>query len=136
MYVKGRDLLLYRLVGSQYVPIACCQSCSLQLSNTVVERLPQGKWQWKECEQGKWAWTINASGLIDLGKYDLWRIVNGQILVVVASVTRGASDTATVDKKYYRKGYAVVTSLEEASDTDGRATWTIQLQGTGELTNI
>lgn len=138
MYVKGRDLLLYRYVGNQYVPIASCQTCSLQIKNDAVERLPVGEWAWREYLLTKNAWGISASGLIDLTTYGLFDLLNTRVVVVVSYVLRAADNTASVDpsKAYYRKGTAIITSLSEESSYDGKASWNVQLQGTGKLTAI
>lgn len=142
--VQGRGIYLSIHDGSAYRPVACLTSNGLSESQEVKESEPNKCEDTTTFSYGKYSYELSAEGqfldkatsetannasyewltefmktMRDLGENLTWR------------ETIKAAPTATAT---YRYGKGIITSLELTAPADGDATFSMSIQGVGEIT--
>lgn len=133
---KGRNLQVS--IGGKYYGFAT--SCDINISMETKEiayKSPSG--MWKEQTTETLSWDVNSEHLATVEQTDekalFAAMTAGEpVAIEFSSVTYGADNAATKGTLLY-KGNAIITSFKLSAAKDGDATYSISLQGTGELTN-
>lgn len=142
--VQGRGIYLSIHDGTAYRPVACLTSNGLSESQEVKES------ETNKCEDtttfsyGKYSYELSAEGQFldpsDTGatgkaSYDwLTEQMKTKRLAgenIIWRETTKADPTATAT---YRYGKGIITSLELTAPADGDATFSMSIQGVGEIT--
>lgn len=110
-------------------PIAKSVDCQMQMNNSVKEVSGSTQAKAREFVPGQYDWTLSTSGLYASGgsMVDLAELLKRGTTVAIQYET-----TAGGDIDIY-SGYAIVTNISFAGSVRNKATYQIQLQGSGEL---
>nr|DAX48666.1 MAG TPA: major tail protein [Caudoviricetes sp.] len=144
--IKGRDLLIY----ANGKCLALSTSSSLEISQDLVEVSSKdaGGGKWTASQGGKLSWSMSSENLFStepegLGYENLFKLMTDQVEVTVVF---------GLEKTYKNKpnsvpkngwlpntsgiysGKALITSLSLSAPVDDNATYSVELQGVGELT--
>ncbi|MDD6209117.1 MAG: phage tail tube protein [Bacteroidales bacterium] len=130
--VEGNDLMLF--VGNK--PIAFATSCKLTVTAESKESSSKDSGIWAEKYVGKMSWTVTSENIYSETAYDdLFDKLTSRTPVAIVFGMRSGSDKSvtpsTTNTKY--SGNAIITSLESNAPLAEKATFTITLEGTGEL---
>jgi TP901-1 family phage major tail protein len=113
--------------------VADCTSTSFTRNHSVRDASSKDSGGYQESLEGMRDWSASAEGFIDLesayGFNDLaaiWRD-RSQVSVRISTNTSGEE---------YEQGMAYLTSLEKSGGVEESATFSVEFQGTGELTYI
>ena len=147
---KGKDLML-KIANTIYGYATDCQfnvtTDTTEVTTTKYKR-SNAAGKFKEFEPYVTSWDVNSSYVVAEDEADYKALVEKQLEGVAidvefldvkdaTSMTNGAGATGSIDAattgiKY--SGKAIITSIQLSAPTDGDATFSIQLQGTGTLT--
>jgi predicted secreted protein len=145
MIIKGSDLMLFYGGTS----LAAATSCSLNISMDTKESSSKDSGGvWQTMEAGIISWDMSSENLFCIegsGKtyddlFDL--MVARQPVDIVFAIKSGyGSETFEVPEEgwvadtqtFYRKGKALITSLNASAPNGDNATYSISFQGTGPL---
>lgn len=143
--VYGGDLMLFVGTGATKTPLAFSTSASLETTRDTREISSKDSGDWKDYLVGKMGWTCSTDGLVaftltgttssieDLYAYK----VAGTLVNIAFGIKTGTTPSWTLDasNKYF-SGTAYITSLSLSSGDNETSTYSISLQGTGELTLV
>ena len=147
---KGKDLML-KIANTIYGYATDCQfnitTDTTEVTTTKYKRA-NAAGKFKEYEPDVTSWDVNSSYVVAEDETDYNALVEKQLEGVAidvefldvkdaTSMTKGAGATGSIDAatagiKY--SGKAIITSIQLSAPTDGDATFSVQLQGTGTLT--
>jgi len=117
--------------------IACATTHTIELTNSVREIACKGSGDFSSAEYGRFAWTVSTDALLNLddggGTYitypELMDLMLAKTVVTIRSVyEQDATNTMEVT------GDCIITSISQASPDSENATYSVSLQGRGELT--
>lgn len=144
--LKGKDLLVS--VGTTVCGYAtnCELSIDVDTQETASTSWKQmnneGSGSWKSFDINKKTWTVStdslsAEDLLDF-KSMFTSLTSGAEVdikfgVVTYTAATGDNMTAAFKANAYYQGKGLVTSLKMSGGTDGEATYSVSIQGTGEL---
>ena len=123
MPVNGTNVIL----SKSGTPFAASTSCSLEVSADQVDITNKSSSSRKEYAYGFKSWTVSCEGLITLDTYDYFDMLTDQENNTQISVT------FTVDTKVI-SGTCNIESISIDAPVEGVATYSVQLQGTGDYT--
>ena len=108
------------LIGGQ-------QGCSLNMETETSETTTKDSGVWSESEAVGLSWSVDCDGLV---------VVDDEGLEALETAWEGLQQ---VDVKYgtsenYKTGKAIITSLSSNSPSKEKTTYSVSLQGVGELT--
>ncbi len=151
--VQGNDLQVY--LGSNATravttsgadgernPIAHAQTVTLDFSNSLIDVTTKSSNSWMEKISGQRSFTVSVDGLID--DYATTSTSDRTPLVVAGYAGIGASG-ATASQIYFEfsvgssgearyVGSGYISSFSQTGGTDDAPTYSISIEGTGELT--
>jgi len=139
--VYGGNLMIF--IASQ--PIAFSTSASLSISAEVREASSKDSANWKDKSAGRFEWSCSTDGLYNMSTSgttqsinDLYAYFTGGTAVTVSFASKtGTTPSWTVDSSVkYFTGSAVITSFEFTGADGETSTYSISLEGSGELTLI
>jgi predicted secreted protein len=149
---KGKNLMVS--IGGKFYGFATDCDISIDVDTKEIAsgsyKFSSAKGNWKEYETERTGWSINSNHLATVTMADEYALftamtsgdpveVSYETVTVSASSTTTSGETGTINKATTSKGYkgsAVITSFKHSSSQDGDATYSITLQGTGELKTI
>lgn len=121
--IKGKDLTIK--VGDKV--IAGARECTLSLTHSVVQVIPEENWQWEEFIAGKCGWDVSTSGLFvetvpssKASPLDIMRALAGE--VELKFVTKFGT---------FIEGKAFVTNVQAGATVGSLATWAVTFKGSG-----
>lgn len=128
--IDGGDIVLK--VNGQI--LLCGTSHTLELTNAVREIACKGSGDFNTSEYGRFSWTVSADALFNLDenstqiKYpDLLALMLNKTVVSIESYYEEGSDT------FIMAGQAIITSVSQSAPDSDNTTFSISLQGKGEL---
>ncbi len=138
--ILGSDLMLFKYdaTTSKYKPLACATSCKLSISTGTLETSSKDSGSWVNKQASKLSWTASSDNLFTIDDFDALADLQMSRSTVrlgfsIASGTSPNWEMTTSDGKQWF-GDAIITSLEmNASDGDN-ATYSVQFEGIGALT--
>ena len=150
---KGKNLMVS--IGGTFYGFA--QDCDINIDVNTKEiasgsyKFTSAKGNWNEYETERIGWTINTNHLATVSMTDEYALFKAMttgdevtveytaVEVSSTSTTVGKGETGSISKAASAKGYtgkALITSFKHSASQDGDATYSITLQGTGELKTI
>ena len=122
--MKGNDLLIYTNVSGTQRAIGGAKSCDIQHDCEAIEVSSPNSSQSKEFIPGRKTWQITVSGLLSTMKNLL------QVGRVVSVSVRTSRSLVSLD---VLTGTAIITHMQETGTRGSLATYSMTLQGTGDL---
>lgn len=140
--VYGGSMMILISSGATKLPCAFSTSAKLSISTTTVDTTSKDDGDWVSKKAVRFAWNASTDGLTNFALTgstnsveDLFAYQKAKlpVNVVFASVT-GTKPFHTLDtnKKYF-SGTGIISSLEISADDNGMSTYSISIEGTGEL---
>lgn len=139
MIVRGEDVLVYEYIdGFGWVLYACARSVSLSLATEMIETSVSGAAGWYTGEPAQHSFTGTLSGLVNLDdptKISLPDLRTKQInrTKLKLKFHRTANGIASV---YIEEGFFYITNTTDEGSLNQVNTFSVELQGTGALTQI
>lgn len=135
--VNGSNVTLKIYDNGGWRLYACARSCSINVTTSTVETSTTGSGVWAAFEPQKLSWTGSIDGIINLEEPGLLTLADlraKQIAFEKLLITYERVDAA--GNVYSDQGYCIITSSEDSGEVNNPAPFTIQVQGTGQLTQI
>lgn len=134
-YVLGKDVVLSFFDGSFYKPAACALDCTMSTKTNFVETSVEGAGNFKTVEPTQDSWSVSANGLVSLEEVNQLDIAELRVKqfaheVILMHFTR----TSVTGQIYEDIGYVYIESVEDTGVYNGMNTFSINLIGTGVLT--
>jgi predicted secreted protein len=140
--VYGGTMMILVTSGSTRLPVGFSTSAKLDLTLDVREISSKDSGNWKEKAAGKWDWNASTEGLTAYALTattwdvsDLYTIMlDRQPVTVTFGIVSGSTPSWQLDtsSKYF-SGTALVTSFSLNAPDGDNATYSITLEGTGQL---
>jgi TP901-1 family phage major tail protein len=132
--VKGVDILLYANTGTDSEPswtvVGGQQNATLSEERETIETSNKGSdGEAREFESGFFEWKIEADGIY---------VPNDTAYLAIKNAIRNGTKMKVrikEDSTYTQEGYVLVTSRELDAPWDDATTYSIELQGTGPITD-
>ncbi|KAA6344041.1 hypothetical protein EZS27_008298 [termite gut metagenome] len=143
--IKGTDLMLFfKGTGSTYETIAYATSCNLAINATTLETSSKDSGKWTSKQASKLNWSLTSDNLFSTLEFStlLTKMIARQELDAQFTVATNAdSDSGMPDGGWTpsatgQKGKVVITSLTANAPDNENATFSVTLEGTGQLENI
>lgn len=140
-YLNGTDLLLFHDDGTKK-PFAGSTSHSLSINNELRDTATKDSANWLEKIKGRSSWSISCDGLVsfdsDYGYAKLFDLMKDEdsIEIVFAIADRSGNDVQPDTTKINYTGKVIIESLEMSAADNDNTTYSVTLQGSGELTKV
>ena len=139
--IRGDEFFLYvQTSGNTYAPVAYATSASISISQETLDCSNKMSGVWSNALAGKLSWTVSTSALMSYKNtgysyfYDKM-VARTPFLIKFGQVTDlSAEDFDADDTKTYYTGQAYLTSLNLSSDNGSVASFDVEFQGDGALT--
>lgn len=137
--VYGGNLMIF--INSS--PVAFSTSASLSVSTEVREASSKDSANWKDKGAGRMEWSCSTEGLYNMSTSgtthsinDLYNFFTGGTAVTITFGSKtGTTPSWTLDSNVkYFTGLAVITGFEFVGADGETSTYSISLEGSGELT--
>lgn len=136
MIVRGKDCLfaLFDPVTEEMKPICCARTATLTTTADLAETSTVNTGRWKTFIGMKTSFTLSASGLVsmdmNISLKTLRRVQSGFGSTTFFTFT--ATDAGGRTETY--SGNVIITSIDSPFSYNGNFEYSLQGQGTGELT--
>lgn len=147
--IKGEQLYLFMGEGlSDIYPVGASTDCSISLSASFIEVSSRGAGSWRRFRPGKKEWSIKCGGFyfdqagvpssLPQGVAIIGRTVKVALSVMPAELMSAGINLESIkpNKPITVTGDAIVTACEYSGSVGGIATYTIALQGSGDLQQV
>lgn len=128
MKILGSNLILGTETGGTFSPVAYSRSCEINEDRDTIETASPHSGQWREHRAGRCGWTMTCECLLSDNESALETAFRIGAPIPVTCRAR--------DGSFRYSGNAIITSLRISGRLHEMATYSISLQGTGELTYI
>ena len=108
------------LIGGQ-------QGCSLNMETETSETTTKDSGVWAESEATGLSWSVDCDGLVVVDDDGLEALEEAWRTLSKVTVKYGTHEK-------YKTGQAIITSLSQNSPSKEKTTYSVSLQGVGELT--
>ena len=108
------------LIGGQH-------GCSLYMETETSETTTKDSGVWAESEATGLSWSVDCDGLVVVGDEGLEALETAWENLQQVDVKYGTAEK-------YKSGKAIITSLSSNSPSKEKTTYSVSLQGVGELT--
>jgi predicted secreted protein len=134
MTIKGKDVYFYVVGdGGDLMPICCARTASLTTNADIGETSTVGTGKWKTFKGLKVSYTISAGGLISFDmNYSIAKLRERQINFEEINFVFFGTDPTGAMERY--SGAFIVTSIGTPTSYNGNWEYSVEGQGTGELT--
>ena len=122
-FEKGNDIRVS--VGS--VLIGGQQNCSINRETETTETTTKDSGVWSESEATGLSWSVDCDGLVVVDDEGLEALEEAWRTLAKVTVKYGTPEK-------YKTGQAIITSLSQNSPSKEKTTYSVSLQGVGELT--
>lgn len=126
MKIQGTNLLMGRETSGSFAAFGYSRSCEISEQRDTIETASPTSAQWKDYKSARCSWTMTCECLLSDNETVLETAFRQGIPILVTCRPRGESG-------YRYRGYAIITSLRASGRIHEMATYSIGLQGTGEL---
>lgn len=134
--VLGKNIVVYTFIGGVWKMFACARTATFSLSTTMLETTVIGSGGFANFIPQKHSYTGTIDGLINLDNTNLrlsdFRAIqlNKQQLLMRFERTSQSNDVYTSEGRFY------ITNSEDSGSYADVSTFSISLQGTGQLIEI
>jgi hypothetical protein len=134
MIIHGQDVYFYVTAeGGDIMPICCARTASLTTASDIGETSTLGTGTWKTFKGLKNSFTISAGGLISFDmNYSIAKLRQKQVALAPINFVFFGTDAAGAMERY--SGNFIVTSISTPTSYNGSWEYSVDGQGTGELT--
>lgn len=132
--VKGENVALLFYDDGQWKAWACARSGSFNITTDFIETSARGTGNFTTRKPTKISWNVSIEGLISLGVTDLTLADLQQRQLEQTLLLVKWTQTAIDGTAYNKQGYAYISSSSDTGSFDNVATFTIELLGTGPIT--
>lgn len=144
--VRGEQLYMFMDSGDGMVPIGCSTECSLNLRAATIEVSSAGGW--RNFRSGRKEWNMSCSGFYFenaalptnflVGTKAIGTTVTVAMSILARSLVEAGIDLENIspDSVQSIMGTAIIVDCRYDGPKSGHATYTIDLQGTGEISNV
>jgi len=132
--VLGKNVIIYIQDGSVWRLYACATSCSISVSTSTVETSTTGSGAWVTIAAQKHSWIATLEGVVNFDTqavFNLYDLRLRQIAMTPLLIRYERTDDA--GNNYTDQGTAFIVSSSDTGRMDDVATFSIELQGSGEL---
>lgn len=133
--VNGKNVAVYIYDSGSWKLYACGRSCSINVSTSFVDTSTSGSGLWATFKPQKHTWNGTIEGAISLNESG--QLALPALRALQISMTELYIRYERVDDSgngYTDEGYAIIVNSSDTGSVDSIATFTIELQGTGVLT--
>lgn len=134
MIVNGKNVILRIYDNGGWRLYACATSCSINVATSTVETSTTGSGVWRTYKPQANTWGGTAEGVVYLeeaGMLSLADLRAKQIAFEEMQVSYERTDEG--GNVYREEGIAIIINSGDTGDVNGVATFSLELQGTGEL---
>ena len=131
--INGGDILL----SVEGLVVACATTHTIELTNTVREVSCKGSGDFASAEYGRFSWTASTDALLNLAMganyvsyTELNQLMVTKTTVKIKSLYQEGNDI------FHVEGEAIITSISLSAPDAENASYSVSLQGRGELTVI
>jgi len=132
--IDGGDIIL-KIQGDT---VACATSHTIELTNAVREISCKGSGDFTSAEYGRFSWTVSTDALLNLGpgaNYVTYtQLMSWMLAKTNVQIASNYSDGA--GNSYDVSGECIITSISQTSPDSDNASYSVSLQGRGELTIV
>lgn len=119
--------------AGERIPIGNATSATLDVSNSVIDVTTKDSNSWREVISGRRSWTISTDGLLDnFGTTSTTHRDSDEINMYALAGTTIYLEFGVGDARFVGQG--VISSLSQSGPSDAEATWSVTIEGSGELT--
>lgn len=137
MIVKGLDVVVYILDGVSWKPFACARSCSLSFSTDVIETSVSGTGWNATFTPSKNSFSGSIAGICSLEEVGQFTLPMLQQLQFAHTGLFMRFQRVSIGGQIYTtEAKFLITEVNEESSFDNLNTFSIQLKGTGNVTQI
>jgi len=133
--IRGRDVIVYVLKGSDWVPFVCGTNCSIEIRNEIIQRSTIGAGTWLKPIPRRSEWSVTVDGITtidDLSNYQIFDTFTDAARLAPKTVKVEFTD-ASGDVQNF-SGTAYMTSAKVNGDVNNFSDFNIELIGSGPLT--
>ena len=127
--ILGSDLMLFK--GNNV--IACATSCKLTLNANVLETSSKDSGKWATKQASKLSWTCSSDNLFTIEDYTA--LMDACIAREEVEIQFSTATNAKANSNGY-KGSVIITSVDANASDGDNATYTVSMEGTGELNKV
>lgn len=135
--IQGKNVVVYIYTNGAWRLYSCARTATLNRSTSIIETSVTGSGNWASFKAQKHSFTGTIDGLINLddpGILTLPDLVQMQIAMVPLLMRYQRTDEA--GNVYTDQATFIITGSTDTGAFDGIATFSIELQGTGSITQI
>ena len=133
--VNGKNVRVYIYDNGGWRLYACATSCTLNVTTSTIETSTTGSGAWATFKPQKIGWTGTLEGVVNLdqpGQLNLADLRSRQIAFTELLINFDRVDED--GNSYVDSGVAIITNSSDSGPLNDVATFSIDLQGTGALT--
>lgn len=132
--VTGENVVIKINDGGMKKIYACARNCSLTVNTDVIETSTQGSGKWATFEPTKHNFTGSIDGIVNLNMANTLSLSDLRAKQLAMEVLSMEYDRIDNDGNIYNEsGDFIITSSVDNGNIDDVATFSISLQGTGQL---
>ncbi len=133
--INGKDVSFHIYDNGSWKLYACARSCSISVTTSTIEVSTTGSGDWVSVKPQKHAWSASIDGVVNLDESGMLNIASLRALQIAKTELLIRYERVDeLGNGYTDQGYAYITSSSDSGPFDNVATFSIELQGTGELT--
>lgn len=133
--ITGKNVVIFIQDGADWKPYACAISCTLNIATEVIETSEKGAGLFATFKPTKNSFSGSISGITHISvanMFDLQELRNKQMTHQILNLR---FDREADDLKIYRSsGNFYITNSSDDGTLENMNTFTIDMQGTGPLT--
>lgn len=135
--VKGEDWVFYAFSGGIWKPYVCARSGNININTSTIETTVTGSGNFKTFEATVHDFSASIDGIISLSVAGSLTIADLQALQLAKTKILCRFVQTDLSGNVYRKeAYFIITGSTDTGSFDGIATFSINLLGTGAITQI
>jgi len=141
--VKGTDVCLFIGTALAKKPIAFATSCKISIAASTSKTTSKDSGKWEESVQQRFSWSIDSEQFKSIGT-DAGRLLFADMLtsmlagvpvtVTIGECTGVMPQVLGVGKSFV--GTAIITKFDADGKDGDSATYSVSMEGTGELTYV
>lgn len=138
-FVLGKNVTVFKFDESitAWVPYACARSCNFTLDIDTIETSISGSGKFRTYLPVSNAFTGDTEGLTQLGKANHLSVADLMQLALNHTIMlMRFEDIAENGDAFIKEAYFFITNVTQTASFDNVATFSVTLQGTGELTLV
>src|SRR5699024_1512473 len=133
MIVEGKNILLYLLIDSEYVPVGCAKNCTINMQTNFLKITNPNTAHWEEILPHVKSWNISGNGLVNYNKKASSLIFQNN-LKDEKKVKIKVQYSEGENKTYIFSGFGYIKSIKQSAPAKGFSSFNYNIIGDGEPT--